>query len=131
MSGSILNDTKAALGIGEQDAFDQELIISINSVLSDLDQLGVGPTGGVEIQDDSAEWTIITGDNPKFNSVKSYVSMRVRLLFDPPDQSWTQTSIKEQIEKAEFRLMVAADPAPTVDGVEPPAPDIILDGGDI
>lgn len=117
--GSILTDTKAQLGLAEADTtFDAELIMHINAVLADLYQLGVGPAGGLAITDASTDWTTllvapdaITVPDESLNMVTSYVYQRVKLLFDPPQLGYLIPPIEKAIEKLEWRIMVAADPA--------------------
>lgn len=104
---SILKDTKKVLGLEpEYKAFDIDILMHINSVFSTLDQLGVGPIGGFSISDDTAEWTAFLGEDPRLNSVKTYMFLKVRLLFDPPATSYLITSVKEQAQELEWRLSV-------------------------
>ena len=85
---SILTSIKKLLGIVEEYTyFDQDLIMHINSVLFILTQLGVGPSEGFLIEDDKATWDDFIGDKTNINSVKSYVGLKVKLLFDPPESS--------------------------------------------
>lgn len=113
MADSILEETKESLGVAVDDtSFDGEIRMHINTALADAAQLGVGPAEGVEIKDNRTKWSEITDDDPLLNPLKSYVHLRVKLLFDPPDVGFVLTSMKEQIEKAEWRLQVAADPPP-------------------
>ena len=113
MANSILTETKESLGLAEDyTAFDAEIRMHINTALADAAQLGVGPVEGVEIKNASTKWTEITDDNPLLNALKSYVHLRVKMLFDPPEIGFVLTAYKEQIEKAEWRLMVAVDPKP-------------------
>lgn len=108
---SILNSTKKILGMdAEFKAFDLDVITHINSVLSDLEQIGVGPAGGFFIEDETAKWGDLLGSDPRLNAVKSYVFLRVRLLFDPPGTSFAIASLEKQAEKMEWRLQVATDP---------------------
>lgn len=110
-NNSILNSTKKILGMApEFKAFDLDLVTHINSVFSDLEQIGVGPAGGFFIEDETTEWGDLLGSDPRLNRVKSYVYLRVRLLFDPPATSFAITSLEKQAEQMEFRLMVATDP---------------------
>lgn len=106
---SILNSVKKMLGItDEYTHFDQDLIMHINSVFVILNQLGVGPKSVYSITDATNTWDeFITED--KINMVKSYVYLKVRLLFDPPTGS-VQEAIKSQIAEFEWRLNVAVDP---------------------
>lgn len=111
---SILTSIKKLLGIDESyTQFDTDIIIHINSVFSILTQLGVGPEEGFFIEDDSAEWTDFLPDSPKLNFVKSYVQLKVRLLFDPPDKGSLMDAMTRTISELEWRIQVAADPVKT------------------
>lgn len=112
MEESILISIKKMLGIDESyTAFDLDVIIHINSVLMVLTQLGVGPSEGFSIEDDSAAWGdfIEEKDMSRYNSVKTYMYLKVKLLFDPPASSATIDSFKSLISELEFRLNVAAE----------------------
>ena len=107
---SILTSIKKLLGIEEEYThFDADIIMHTNSVFSILGQIGVGPETGFAISSDEETWDqFITGE--KFSMVKSYVYLKVRLLFDPPISSAAIESINRQISELEWRLFVAADP---------------------
>lgn len=110
MEHSILKSIKKALGIADEyTAFDMDIIMHINSVFSTLHQLGVGPREGFFIEDSQAKWSQFLGTNLNINSVKSYVYLRVRLLFDPPNTSFAVESFKKQAQELEWRLNVEAD----------------------
>ena len=86
---NILDSIKKLLGIDEADLnFDQELIMHINSVFMVLNQLGVGPVGGFKISSNEEVWTDFVGTRLDLESVKSYIYLKVRLLFDPPQNSF-------------------------------------------
>ena len=107
---SILTSIKKLLGIEAQyTVFDQDIIIHINSVFSDLVQLGVGPSEGFTIEDDTSSWMDFITDSTKFESVKTYMYLRVKLLFDPPSSSVIVESIKREIDKWEWKFTVAAE----------------------
>jgi len=109
---SILTSIKKLLGItAEYTQFDTDLIIHINSVFSILTQLGVGPSTGFSIHDEYRAWTDFLPEDPRLEMVKTYVYLKVRLMFDPPDRSAVADAIKRQIDELEFRLNVAADQA--------------------
>lgn len=111
---SILTSIKKLLGIDEDyKHFDQDLIMHINSVLMILTQLGVGPSTGFSIVDETATWKDFLGIDPRFESVKSYIYLKVRLLFDPPQSSALIESTNKLISELEWRLFVAADPVET------------------
>lgn len=107
MSDSILTTVKKLVGIDESyDAFDLDIITHINSALSTLDQLGIGPEEGFMIVDDSATWSQFLGDDPRLNSVKSLIGLKVRVVFDPPATSFTLDAFNKQIEELQWRLNV-------------------------
>ena len=108
---SILTSVKKLLGITEECTdFDADIIIHINSALMILTQLGVGPIEGFSIQDKTVLWANFLGeDNQKLESVKSYVYMKVRLMFDPPSSSAVMESMNRMISELEWRLNVAVD----------------------
>ena len=108
---NILDSIKKLLGIDEMDLnFDQELIMHINSVFMVLNQLGVGPVGGFKISSNEEVWTDFVGTRLDIESVKSYIYLKVRLLFDPPQNSFLVGAIEKQIEENEWRLQVQVEP---------------------
>ena len=107
---SILTSIKKLLGITEEYThFDEDLIMHINSVFMVLTQLGVGPSEGFVIEDDSAYWTDFIEDPSKLQAVKSYVYLKVKLLFDPPLSSAVIESTNRMISEYEWRLNVEAE----------------------
>jgi hypothetical protein len=110
VSNSILQSTKKVLGIeASYTAFDPDILMHINSAFSTLDQLGVGPEGGFEIFDESATWSDFIGDDPRLNSVKTYVYLKVRLAFDPPGTSYLINALEKQATELEWRLNVVRE----------------------
>ena len=108
---SILTSIKKLLGIAEDyEHFDQDLIIHINSVLSVLTQLGVGPSEGFSIEDENATWNDFIPEDKRLSSIRSYVYMKVKLLFDPPLSSSVMEAMNRMISEFEWRLNVAAEP---------------------
>jgi hypothetical protein len=105
MPDSILNSVKKVLGIdAEYDAFDVDILMHINSVFFTLNQLGIGPADGFMIEDDSVVWGAYLADDPNLNAVKSYMYLRVRLLFDPPSTSYLIEAFDKQRLELEWRL---------------------------
>lgn len=106
MENSILNSVKKSIGVmPEYTSFDDTLIMHINSVFMILTQLGVGPDKGFRIEDETTGWKeYISEDDANYESVKSYVAMKVRLLFDPPTSSTHMDCIKQLISELEWRL---------------------------
>lgn len=109
---SILTSIKKLLGIPEDhDHFDPDIIIHINTTLMVLTQLGIGPSEGFFIEDDSATWDDFLSDNQTFEAVKSYVHLKVKLLFDPPLSSTVIESYNRIISELEWRLSAMVDQA--------------------
>lgn len=109
---SILTSIKKQLGYEEEDTgYDEEIITHINSVIMDLRQLGVGPTEGFEIEDETSTWQDFLGDNvKKFSGVKTYIFMRVKLIFDSATMSSALIdSYTKQCDRYEWRLNHAAE----------------------
>lgn len=107
---SILTSVKKLLGIAEEyDHFDPDIIMHINSVLMVLTQLGVGPPNGFMIEGEDAMWSDFIGDVRLMEPVKTYVAMRVRLIFDPPQSSAVIESMNRIISELEWRLNISAE----------------------
>lgn len=107
---SILTSIKKMLGIDEEyDHFDPDIIMHINSVLVILSRLGVGPSSGFRIEDDTSTWDDYIPDMANFEDVKTYIYLKVRLVFDPPTSSAVIQAMKETIAELEFTLNVAAE----------------------
>lgn len=106
MEQSILTSTKKILGInGDYTVFDLDIITHINTAFSTLTQLGVGPDNGFMIEDAEAVWgDFIVETDHEYNSVKSYVFLKVRQLFDPPQTSYLISAMEKQIQELEWRL---------------------------
>lgn len=102
---SILTSIKKLLGITEEYTnFDSDLIMHINSVFMILNQLGVGPEEGFRIEDASNEWSEFIDDKQCLEAVKSYMHLKVKLLFDPPLSSAVMEATKQMLNELEWRL---------------------------
>lgn len=109
---SILNSIKKLIGLSEDyTPFDTDLIIHINSTFSQLQQLQVGPEAGYSITDASNTWDeFIPIDDPRFNMVKSYMYIKVRLLFDQSSlTSGSADALNKEADKIEWRLNALAE----------------------
>ena len=107
---SILATVKKSIGIFEDDDhFDPDLIVHINSVFQILKQLGVGPVEGFRIEDGTAKWKDFVEDETKFSMVKTYIGLKVKLLFDPPQSTALIESMERLVSEMEWRLNVEAD----------------------
>lgn len=108
---SILISIKKMLGIAEDyEHFDTDLIIHINSVLMVLKQLGVGPEEGFSITGPTETWDQFLTNPTQIDLAKSYIYLKVKLIFDPPLGSAVMEAINRQIQEFEWRLNVAVDP---------------------
>lgn len=109
-TNSILESTKKILGLdADYKEFDHDVIIHINSVFSTLQQLGVGPKQGYMILDEANEWSEFIQDDVRLNAVKTYLYLRVRMLFDPPQTGYLVTSLEKQVEELEWRLHIVPE----------------------
>lgn len=109
---SILTSIKMLLGITEDyDHYDPQIIMHINSVFTVLRQLGVGPAKGFRIEDKTSTWNdfITETDDLTFESVKTYVYAKVRLIFDPPTSSAHIEALKQIASEFEWRLNFDAE----------------------
>lgn len=105
MSDSILDSTKKVLNVAETDtSFDVDIILHINSVFATLHELGIGPDAGFQIEDADAHWADFLLNDPRLNSIKTYMCLRVRLLFDPPMTGYHISALQEQIKELEWRI---------------------------
>lgn len=106
---SILKSIKKLLGISDEEThFDTDLIMHINSTFSILHQLGVGPDKSFHIEGDTETWDNFIEDDADFNDVRTYMYLKVRLIFDPPSSSAVMSSMERQISELEWRLSAEA-----------------------
>ena len=133
MITSILTSVKKTLGLPELDtSFDEDIVLHINSVFATLNQLGIGPANGFAIEDKVPTWDAFLGTDPRRNNVKSYMYLKVRVLFDPPNTAHLQDAMQKNILELEWRINAYREETEWVD----PDPDdvsseddIFIDGG--
>lgn len=105
MDTSILTSVKKVLGLAEDyTAFDTDVIMHINTALGVLSQLGLGPTLGFTINDAVPVWANFIGSDLRLSMAKTYVYLRVKLIFDPPSSGFAITAIQDQIRELEWRI---------------------------
>ena len=110
METSILTSIKKMLGVAEDyTEFDEDIITHINSVFLNLTQLGVGPQEGFMIEDNTAVWEDFIDNSIQLQAVKTYMYLKVKLLFDPPLSSSVTESFTRMIAELEWRLNAAVD----------------------
>lgn len=113
---SILITVKKMLGLAEDyDAFDPEIIVYINTAINVLEQLGVG-IDGYTISSEDNTWDEFLTDISKLESVKTYIYIRVRLLFDPPANSTLSKTLDDTARELEWRLNVKAEHLEAMNG---------------
>ena len=91
----------------DDEHFDGEILIHINSVLMVLNQVGLGPDSGFTA-DANSKWDEFFGSQ-QVQAAKSYVYLKVRLLFDPPTNSFTITAMQDSAKELEWRLRIQAE----------------------
>ena len=102
---SILTSIKKLLGVAEDyTLFDPDIVIHINTAFMNLLQLGVGPEEGFSINGSEAEWSDFMGTRADIEAIKSYIYLKVRLIFDPPQTGYLIEAINKQILEYEWRL---------------------------
>lgn len=109
---SILDSIKQMLGIDVEDTnFDRDLILHINGALMIMHQLGVG-LNGYKITSKTNTWTEFLEGRTDLELVKPAIYLRVRLLFDPPQNSFLVNAIKDQIAEYDWRIELNHIPTP-------------------
>lgn len=107
---SILVTIKKMLGIdADYDAFDTDIIVHINTAIMILRQLGVGIQAGFAITGELEEWSDLLEDSALYESVKTYIYLRVKSVFDPSTSSAASEAAKEMIKELEWRLNSESD----------------------
>lgn len=109
---SILTSIKKLLGIEDDyEHFDEDIVMHINSVFMILTQLGVGPSEGFIVEDKNETWQdfLSDADMVTLSAVKSFVYLKVRLLFDPPSSAAVIESTNKLLSELEWRLNIAAE----------------------
>lgn len=108
--GSILMSIKKLLNVEHDDpAFDTDIGMLINNEFMTLNQLGIGPETGFSISDADALWTDFSDDKTLIETVKTFVYLRVRMIFDPPASSVVADAINSRINELEWRLNLQAE----------------------
>ena len=119
---SILNTIKPMVNVEVDDKnFDAVLIPFINGALTVITQLGVGLPTGFKIADEAKTWPELLGEREDLDIVKTAIYIRVRLLFDPPQNAFLVTALKEELQEAEWRIEAWHNPPVLVD----PNPEVV------
>lgn len=107
---SILTSIKKLLGIAEEyTQFDPDIVMYINTALSMATQIGVGPSTGFSISDASATWDDFIPTNPNLEMVKTFIHLKVKLMFDPPLNASVIECVNRILSELEWRMLVAVE----------------------
>ena len=110
MDDSILATIKKMLGLeNDYTPFDTDVIVNINAALMTLSQLGVGPREGFVVCGYDEQWCDFVNDEAKLGAVKTYVYLKVKMVFDPPTNSFVMDAMKQQAEEIGWRLNAQAE----------------------
>lgn len=111
MDESILTSVKKILGLNDSyTVFDQDVLMAVNSAFSVLAQIGVGPSAGYFITDNTQLWSDLDVPADQLNLAKTYICLKARLIFDPPSTSYLLDAMEKQTKEYEWRLTVMRDP---------------------
>lgn len=115
MDESILTSIKKLLGPDEEEThFDQDIITHINTAILALTQNGVGPQDGFFIEDKTATWSDFISEPKKFQAVKTFIYIKVKLVFDPPPSASLVTAFEQSADEWLWRLNVNAEGYTTI-----------------
>lgn len=112
MDNSILITIKKLLGVEPDDtSFDQDIIIGINTSIVTLAQLGVGEEGEFAVFGEEETWEDYLGEMiNKLALIKSFIHIKTKMLFDPPQSSVLLSAYEKQLDELQFRISVIVDP---------------------
>lgn len=110
VESSILNSIKKLLGIAPTyKQFDSDIIMHINSVFMVLNQIGIGPSKGYRITGSDEKWTDYISDDDNLEAIKTYMHLKVKVVFDPPLNSTVMEAHKAMISELEWRLNIQSE----------------------
>lgn len=110
MEDSILNTIKKMVGVGvDYSVFDVDIIVLINSALSTLRDLGIGPKEAFVVEDETQKWKDYILNINDFVDVKEYIFLKVKIMFDPPSSSYVLDAYKNRMSELEWRLNVRSE----------------------
>lgn len=116
---SIFDCIKKLLNVDVEDfGFDMDIIMHINSALMVLTQIGIGPVEGFVITDNTSKWQDFIGNSIKLEAIRTYIYLKVKLVFDPPASTTVLDAMSRSVTEFEWRLNVQADPIPVTEEVD-------------
>lgn len=110
MDEIILLTVKRMLGISDEDkAFDMELVVFINTALMVIHEVGVGADDFRITPEGEETWHDFIEDNVDLIGVQTFVYLKVRIAFDPPQSSYVLDSMQKQADELLWRLNVTSE----------------------
>jgi len=108
---SILDTIKQLLGIPiEDESFDTDIKVYINTITPNLAQMGIGPKNGFIVISKDQLWSeYVDSTIINLEGVKQYIYLKVKLIFDPPTNSTTVQAINDSLKELEWRMMLAVE----------------------
>ena len=105
MDYSILNTIKKMLGLdAEYNAFDTDIIDFIKNALMTLHQYGATPKEGFAITGANETWSQCLPSDKMLEGAKTFIFLKVKMVFDPPQSSYVLNAYKEQATELEYRI---------------------------
>ena len=107
---SVLNTIKKLLGLdADDDSFDSDICIGINSAILTLSQLGLEGTEGFIVTSDEQEWSDYLKDNKLLPMVQQYIHLKTKMSFDPLQNSVVCENLKQIITELEWRIRMVSE----------------------
>ena len=107
---SVLNTIKKLLGLdADDDSFDSDICIGINSAILTLSQLGLEGTEGFIVTSDEQEWSDYLNDNKLLPMVQQYIYLKTKMSFDPPQNSIVGENLKQILTELEWRIRMVSE----------------------
>ena len=105
MSDSVLSSTKQMLGISPEDtSFDVNVIMSINTTLTILMDLGLTEVEDQIVTSNKMTWDELLGGRTDIEYVKTYIYQKVKMIFDPPTSTAAIDAMQRSISELEWRI---------------------------
>lgn len=119
MSNSILADLKDFIGGATKDTkvFDAQIISFANMGFDKMRQIGVPCKDDFKLSSKEQKWEDFFSDR-EIESVKTWIQMNTRLLFDPPTSSYVQDAYTKQLTETEWRIYADVDFPEIADEIE-------------
>ena len=101
----ILDSVKRPCNISISDtSFDDDLILFINTTLGIALQIGVNEAKTLPVIDATTTWDELLGVRSDLEMLKTYIGLKVKIMFDPPTNSSAMTALTNTISELEWRI---------------------------